>query len=154
MLKYKELSTNFLYIMTSKLTLSKKDIKTLTKLLKQEKRTKLYKRLLFLKYRKEGCSNKEISKRLSVCAKTLTNWTNIFQGKGFNGFLKLNYDGRRINEFEKHKKEIIKHVTGNSVKTMTQLLGHLKQTREIETQYHNLYKFCKKNSIFLSKKPS
>jgi transposase len=137
--------------MISKLTLSKQNKKTLTKLLKQEKSTKLYKRLLFLKYRAEGCLNKEISKRLSVCTKTLTNWTDIFQEEGFEGFLRLKYEGRRVSEFEKHKTDIIDYIEKESIKTMNQLLKHLKDVHKVKTDYGNLYKFCKKNSIFLLK---
>lgn len=140
--------------MLSKLTLNKKDKKTLIKLLKQEKKTKLYKRLLFLKYRMDGCSNKKIGVRLSVCVKTLTNWTNLFQEEGFIGFLKLKYDNRRIPEFEKYKNEITDYMKEHSVKTMNQLLKYLKNTHHVKTDYGNLYKFCKKNSIFLSRKPN
>jgi len=138
--------------MKSKLKLTDSDKKTLEMLLKKEKSVKLYKRLLFLKYRVDEYSNNEISKKIDVSLRTLTNWTNIFEEEGFDGFLKLKYDGRRDIEFTKYKDEIYKYIKENDVKTINQLLKYLQDNFSIKTGYYNLYKFLKKNSIFLSKK--
>ncbi len=138
--------------MMSKLQLTDSDREILEELLKTEKRVKIYKRLLFLKYRDDGKLNKEISEDIDVSLKTLTNWTNIFMDEGFDGFLKLKYEGRRVNEFEKYEDEILDYIEKNNVVTVKELLKYLQDNFSIKTKYYNLYKYLKKNSTFLTKK--
>ena len=97
-------------------------------------------------------TNIEISLILGVTNDTLTDWRVIFREGGFKELCKLNYDGRRTSKLEKYKKDIQSLEKDKGFSRLKDLQHWLKKEHNIETCISNLFYFCKKNSIFLTKK--
>jgi len=119
---------------------------------KEEKVSKIYRRIIAMEQRLNGKSCKEIAKELGTCIDTLTDWTNIYEQGGLPALRKLHYEGRRISKLEAFKTKIKEHVKEESVQTIVEIQEWLKETHSVETGHSWLFKFCKKNSICLSKK--
>ena len=127
------------------------------KKIKQRKKTmmnsKLYRRLLFLEMKHAGMKNKQIAALLDVSVESLSIWSRIYQKGGLNLLCSLQYDGRRPPAFDKIKDKIKKHVETNNVSTLKELKAWLKAEHKLDFGIAWIQRYCKKNSIFLIKKP-
>jgi len=119
---------------------------------KREKGTKVYKRLLFLEMKRKKKLNKDIAELLDVTVETLSHWTGIFAEGGVELLCQLHYEGRRKSVMEPYKEEIKKHIKAEQVTSLKCLQSWLKNELEISVGISWLQEFCKKNSIFLTKK--
>ena len=124
----------------------------LEKGLKEEKNTKVYKRLLFIKMKQQGLNNKSIANILKVTPDTLTDWSDTFIEGGFPRLCLLNYEGRRVSRLEPYKKQIKKKQNEEGFDNLKQIKAWVQSEYGVETCVYNLFYFCKKNSIFPTKK--
>lgn len=131
---------------------TKEKLKEITQAKKEEKRAKIYRRILAIEQRLHGKTYKEIAEELSVCLDTIFDWAQIYDQGGLAALRKLHYEGRRISKLKKHETEIREHIKAESVRTLEELQDWLKKQFSLEVEQSWLFRFCKKNSIFLSKK--
>lgn len=129
----------------------KEELEEIRQAKKEEKRSKIYRRILAVEKRLQGEKCKEIAKDLSVCLDTVSDWMRIYETGGLEKLRKLNYDGRRISVLEEYKTKIKEHIKLESVRTIEDLQDWLKETHAVIVEQSWLFRFCKKNSIFLSK---
>lgn len=118
-----------------------------------ERNNKIYRRYLYVEMSQAGMTNLKIAKLLGVCNDTLTIWKKIFEEAGLAGLAELNYEGRRISKLEKYKDVILTKIKADNVATLKQLQSFLKVEQQVEIELSWLYRFCKKNSISLIKRP-
>ncbi|MCP4179985.1 MAG: hypothetical protein GY756_19665 [bacterium] len=95
---------------------------------------------------------RDIADLLGVCIDTISDWSNLFFEGGIALLCNLNYEGRRISKLEPYKSSMIEQVENNTVHTVAQMQSWLKETYKIEVEESWLYRFCKKNSIFPTKR--
>jgi transposase len=139
--------------MSSTITLTQSQQATIAKLKKEEKSNKIYRRYLYLEMSNEGMTNLKIAKLIGVCNDTLTVWKQIYEEAGLVGLAELHYEGRRISKLAKHKETIINKIKSDNIATLKQLQDFLKTECQVEVEQSWLYRFCKKNSIYLIKRP-
>ena len=54
---------------------------------------------------------------------------------------------------DSYKEEIKAHVDQNIVSSVKELQGHIKQSYDVAVEHSWLFRYCKKNSIALTKRP-
>lgn len=131
---------------------TKKKLKAIAEAKKEEKRSKIYRRLLCIEQRLQGKSCKDIALELGVCLDTISDWTNIYEAEGLAALRNLHYEGRRVVKLEPYKNQMKEYVTEKSVRTLAEIQDWLKETHSVEAGQSWIFRFCKKNSIFHSKR--
>lgn len=139
--------------MAYQIKLSNKEQEELRQRKQNERDGKVLRRLLCIDMKNKGIQNKDIAEYCGVCIDTITDWLMLFDGGGFKALCALQYDGRRISKLEKCKEEIIKKQKKEGIENLKELKGWLSKEHNTKTCVSNLFYFCKKNSIFLGKKP-
>jgi len=100
----------------------------------------------------KGVMNKEIAEYCNVCIDTITDWLCLFEEGSFDALCSLQYEGRRISRLEKYKEEIQKKGKEENIASLKELKKWIQKEYGVQTCISNLFYFCKKNSIFLTKK--
>lgn len=131
---------------------TKKKLTAIAEAKRTEKKSKIYRRLIAIEQRLQGKSCKDIAKELDVCIDTLSDWTNIYESGGLQALQGLHYEGRRTSKLKEYETEMRIHIKTESVRTLEELQGWLQKKFSLEVEHSWLFRFCKKNSIFLSKK--
>lgn len=126
--------------------------KELKKRKSREKNNKIYRRYLYVEMSHKGQTNLAIADLLGVCNDTLTDWRRIFIEDGLDGLSQLNYAGRRESKLKKHEKRIREKVEKGQVSSLKELQSFIRKTCKEEVEQSWLSRYCKKNSIFLTKK--
>ncbi len=132
--------------------LTKKEKEKLKELKMKKKSNKIFRRYLYVEMSNKNMTNLEIASILGVCNDTLTDWKEIFEEGGLNGLSQLHYEGRRESKLNKYKEKIRKKVEQDNVSTLKQLQDFLLKKCNIKIEQSWLSRYCKKNSIFLTKK--
>ncbi len=132
--------------------LTEAEKKKLKELKKAEKNNKIYRRLLYIEMSNKKMTNLKISLILGITNDTLTDWKIIFEEGGFKELCKLHYEGRRTSKLEKYKKDIENLEKDKGFSRLKDLQNWLKKEHNVETCISNLFYFCKKNSIFPTRK--
>ena len=132
--------------------LTKKQKTELTKRKKNEENSKIYRRYLYLEMSSKGMTNLKIASILGVCNDTLTEWKYIFENKGIEGLSMLHYDGRRKSKLTQYKDEILEKVKKGNVSTLNEIRDFLKKEHGVVVEHSWLSRFCKKNSMYPTKK--
>ena len=128
------------------------ELENIKKAKKEEKRVKIYKRILAVEQRIQGKKLGEIATNLSVCLDTVCEWMRIYEQGGLVLLRQLHYEGRRPSKLEIYKKQIKEHIKEESVRTVSELQTWIKETYSLEVELSWLFRFCKKNLIFHTKK--
>ena len=126
--------------------------KELEERLKKEKNTKVYKRLLFIKMKQQAMFNTNIASILKVTIDTLTDWTHLFVEGGLQALCQLNYEGRRVSKLQPYADQIKKRQDEEGFDNLKQIKAWVEKEYGVQTCLSNLFYFCKKNSIFPTKK--
>ena len=135
-----------------KITISKDDIKEIKLKKKKEKDKKIYRRLQFLHLKYKNKTNKEIADLLGVCADTITDWTRIYSNEGLTGLCQpINYDNRSA-KIDNYVVRIKQDVKDNMISSLSELQNWIKENYSLEIEQSWLFRCCKKNSIYLTKK--
>lgn len=132
--------------------LTEKEKKELKTLKNKTKSNKIYRRYLYVEMSNKGMTNLEISSLIGVCNDTLTDWKRIFDEAGLNGLSQLKYEGRRESKLNDHKEKIKERVNKEMIRNLKELQHFLKAECDVEVEQSWLSRYCKKNSIFLTKK--
>lgn len=139
--------------MSYTINLNKREETALKELLKNTERSKVLKRYQCIYFKHQGLSNTQIADLLCVNIDTVTDWIKIFLNKRLNGFGEFDYEGRRISQLEDHKEDINKYVNENIVSSIKQLQGYIEDSYGLTVEHSWLFRYCKKNSIVLTKRP-
>ena len=135
-----------------KITISKSDLKEIKLRKKKEKDQKIYRRLQFLHLKSKNKTNKEIADLLGVCVDTITDWTRIYLDKGLSDLCEpINYDNRSA-KIDNYIKEIKQDIKDNTISSLSELQDWIKKNYSLEIEQSWLFRCCKKNSIYLTKK--
>jgi len=138
--------------MQRKFIITNVELKEIKALKGKEKNVKIYKRLSALELQAYGAKCKDVAGMLGVCIDTISDWNNLFLSGGVKAVCNLNYKGRRISKLEKHKDVLKEYVENKVVPTLSEMKEWLKEKHNVEVEESWLYRFCKKNSIFLTKR--
>jgi transposase len=138
--------------MAYKINLTPKEQKELLKRKRNQRDAKILRRLLCIDMKSKGVMNKEIAEYCNVCIDTITDWLCLFEEGSFDALCSLQYEGRRISRLEKYKEEIQKKGKEENIASLKELKEWIQKEYGVQTCISNLFYFCKKNSIFLTKK--
>lgn len=114
---------------------------------------KVYRRLECIQLKQVGSDNPSIATFLNVNANTVTEWTKLFLNEGFEGLCALHYAGRRISKLEGHKEELRKYVKEKTPEKLAVIQNWLKNRFNVTVESTWLSRYCKKNSIFPTRRP-
>ena len=135
-----------------KITISKYDLEELKIKKKKEKNQKIYRRLQFLHLKSKNKTNKEIADLLGVCVDTITDWARIYSDKGLTGLCEpINYDNRSA-KIDDYIIEIKQDIKNNTISSLSELQDWIKENYSLEIEQSWLFRCCKKNSIYLTRK--
>ena len=138
--------------MQRKLEINKEGIEAIRGRKKKEQNAKIFKRLIAIEMRGCGRKCKDIGNILGVCIDTLADWTNLFLKGGIEALCQLEYEGRRPSKLEPYMEAMRKKVEEDSVVTISQMKAWLEKEYQIIVEESWLSRFCKKNSIFRTKR--
>ena len=139
--------------MAYKIVLNAADLKELRDRKKNQTEGKILRRLMAMDMKRKGMKNKDIADYCSVCVDTITDWFFLFEQGGFESLCSLRYEGRRVSKLEQHKEAIQQKEQDGEINSLKELRSWLREEHNTHTCLSNLFYFCKKNSIFLTKKP-
>ena len=138
--------------MRANIYLSEEEQKELKQRKQTEKSIKIYRRYQYLELSNRGMTNLEIAEILDVTNDTITDWRQLFLNGGLEALSELHYEGRRESRIAPYKEQIKEYIAKENIGTLAQLQGYLEKTYEIGVSQSWLFRYCKKNSIFLTKK--
>ncbi len=118
--------------------------------LKSVKKTHFYKRIQFIRYKKEGLTHEKIAVLLGVCLKTLTNWMARFSRTGMEGLVDVSYD-RRDSKLCPIEEVLRKKVSKGEISTGAACRDWLKEEQKISVSLSTTLWFLKKNGVVLQK---
>jgi len=145
--------------MSYTISLTADEQKELLQRKKNQRDGKVLRRLMCIDMKQKGILNKDIAEYCSVCIDTITDWLCLFKEGSFEALCSFQYEGRRISKLEKYKEKIKIKITekekgGNEgIVSLKELKAWVLDEFGIKTCISNLFYFCKKNSIYLTKKP-
>ena len=139
--------------MAYQIKLTNKEQEELVHRKQNERDGKILRRLLCIDMKHKGMRNLDIAEYCGVCIDTITDWLMLFGSGGFKALCTLQYNGRRISKIEKYKEEIMEKQKAEGIENLKELKSWLAKEHNTKTCISNLFYFCKKNSIFLGKKP-
>jgi transposase len=110
---------------------------------------KKLRRLKCLHLRNEWVLPRVIANKLDVSHDSITDRIKLFTKGWFSLLLSLQYEWRRISEFEKYKDQILEMVESKTYDTYKDLHYDICQKHNITKKQDALWKFCKKNWIWV-----
>jgi len=135
-----------------KIKLSQTELAELNKSKKRQKNAKMYHRLQSVYLAHKGKDNKEIVDILGVNKNSVTKWINIYLEKGLDNLCEpINYN-RRSAKIDDYIDEIKQDIKDNTISSLSELQGWIKKNYSLEIEQSWLFRCCKKNSIYLTKK--
>ena len=132
--------------------LSPDQLRQLRARMKKERDAKILRRLQCVDFAAASCTNQDIARFLHVTPDTVTNWLRLFAKEGLDGLCTLKYDGRRPSKLDAHKEELRAHVKAGKASKLAELQHHIKTTWGLMIEQSWLSRYCKKNSILLTKR--
>lgn len=138
--------------MSYTIQLTKADIALIAEKKRKEKNGKLLRRYqcLFMLY--ENYPKKEIAGLLGVNIDTITDWIKLYSKEGLRGLGLLKYEGRRPSSLDSIKEKIIEYVEKENISTLSQLQKIIEKKHHVRIEHSWLSRYCKKNSISLTKR--
>jgi transposase len=131
--------------------LNKEQAKELHQLMKKfQSDRKILRRLKAIDMLDKQFKIKDIVAKLDASHDSITDWWTQFLQEWFTGLCALKYKWRRKSEFEQHKDIIIWLIKMNTYSTYSELYSAVKASVwELKWKVDALYKFCKKNEIWV-----
>jgi len=104
--------------------------------------------------RNDGIKTEQIADYISRDVNTITNWVKKYLSGGIQELEKFNLEDRRQSKLAPLKAEIEDYIDNQetTVDSMKELSHWLEETHEVKIEKSWLRRWCKKNSICLSKK--
>jgi transposase len=134
--------------------LSSAQAKELRRRLKETKSTKVLRRLQCIQFVSENEPRSRIAKLLGVRPETISVWSQLFLKKGFEGLCSLHYDGRRPAALDRVRDELRRDLKAGKYDTLKDVQHALKETHGIDVCISWIWRYAKKNSLLLSRRPS
>ena len=138
--------------MSYTIVLNTAELSETNKLMKEQKDSKVYKRLVALKMKHQGISNNEISLILDIHIDTVTDWFKIYINTGISGLCELHLKNRKKSKLDDHIEELKKLVEEKTISTIAEFQNYISKIFGIEIEHSWLSRYCKKNSIALIKR--
>lgn len=139
--------------MAYKVLLSLSEQQQLQERKKNQSDGKILRRLMCIDMKHKGMRSKDIAEYCSVCIDTITDWLCLFTEGGFDALCSLQYEGRRVSKLEQYKEVIRQKEQEGKIDSLKALRLWLEEEHQVQTSLSNLFYFCKKNSLFLTRKP-
>ena len=138
--------------MSYKIELSEKELTEIKARQKKEKSIKIFQRLQCIQMVNQGVKKQNIADFLNITTNTVTTWVKLYKKGGIDFLTQLNYDDRRQIKLDTYREAIIDYVKEELPDTISQILAWLDEEHLFKTEHSWLYRYMKKNSIFLIKR--
>lgn len=135
-----------------KINLLPNELKEIKRLMKKERNKRVYRRLQCVYLNHQGKKNKEIADIVGVCADTITDWIKIYLEDGAYKLCQLEFKNKRQSKINDYIDEIKQDIGDNTISTLAELQDWIKNKYSIKMEKSWLFRCCKKNLIFLTKK--
>ena len=132
--------------------LSNTALKELTNKRKAIKDKAIYDRLQCIYLASKGKGNKEITETLGINKNSATNWIKLYIEKGLDELCRPENFDRRTSKINDYVDKIKQDVKDNTIATLGELQAWIKKEYSIEMEQSWLFRCCKKNSIYLTRK--
>ena len=118
--------------------------------IKFEKNWKILRRLKAINFLIDWMKHRQVCEKLDISTDSLTRRTKLLCSWWLESLINLQYDWRRISEYEEYKEEILLMVDDNIYWDYREFHNavHEKFT-ELKTKQDAFRKFCKKNEIWV-----
>ena len=128
------------------------ELRKIKQLRDKEKSIRVQRRLQAIELANKGQSHREIAAIVNVCADTVTNWIKLYEDGGLDEFCKLQFTGKRESKINDYVDQIKQDVKDNTIATLGELQAWINDKYSIEMEQSWLFRCCKKNSIYLTRK--
>lgn len=139
--------------MSLQVSIPQKDLQIINSKRKSEKQSKLLRRYQCMWMLHEGYFKKDIASILSVNIDTITDWIRIYHKSGLPSLSLLHYEDRRPSILDDRKAGVKHLVIKENVSTIKELQSKIHIEFGLEVEHSCLYRYCKKNFVYLTKKP-
>lgn len=136
-----------------KIKLSRREFLNLQKRRKQEKNKAISDRLHCIYLAHLGKGNKEIADVLAINKNSTTNWIKTYLEKGLAELCRPENFDRRPSRIDEYLEKIKQDIRDNAIATLAELQDWIKRQYALEMEQSWLWRCCKKNSIYLTKRP-
>ncbi len=122
--------------------------------LRSERDVKKWRRLQAVYLRGQRKSTQMIAENLGVNRDTITLWVKLYRSGGLEGLTNLKYEHQgRSSKLGVYQREIDLLTDKERISTMSCLAKRIKELYGVEVEESWLSRWCKKNSICLSRRP-
>jgi transposase len=121
---------------------------------KKEKKVKIHRRLQCIELKNKGAKGRDVASVIGVAEETISHWLKLFTEEGFDGLCSLKYEGRRPSKLDPYKEELKKYVKDGNITKLSQLQAYVQESYGFFVEHSWLSRYCKKNSIVLTRKPA
>lgn len=134
--------------------LSKRELKQIRKLIAKGKRVRVCRRLQAIEMAAGGYTYRTIAATVGVGADTVSDWIQLYAKSGLTALCTLHFTGKRTSPFDAYIEQIKQDITDNTIATLAALQDWIKEKYSLEMEQSWLWRCCKKNSIYLTKRPA
>lgn len=138
--------------MSYEIELSESELSEIKQKQRIEKSVKIFQRLQCILMTNQKIKKQDIADLLYVTTNTITTWIKTYKRGGLSLLTELHYEGRRKVQLDNYKEEIKQYVKNEVPTTISQIMKWLEDKHSFKTEHSWLYRYMKKNSIFLIKK--
>lgn len=132
--------------------LSRTELARLNQRRKQAKTKAISDRLHCIYLAHSGKGNQAITELLAVNKNSVTDWIKLYLDQGLDALCRpIDYD-RRSSKLDAYIEAIKNDVQDHTISTLAELQDWIKTEYSIELEQSWLWRCCKKNSIYLTKK--
>ena len=136
-----------------KIKLSPRGLAKLQQRRKKEKNKAIADRLHCLYLAHTGKGNKEITEILAIHKNSVTNWIKIYLEKGLDALCRPENFDRRVSRIDDHLEHIKQDIQDHTITTLAELQHWIQKEYSLTMEQSWLWRCCKKNSIYLTKRP-
>lgn len=137
-----------------KIKLSKTELAHIQRMKRRIRDKRIFRRLQALALEAKGRPHQEIADTTGVSVDTVTDWLRIYLDKGLDELCRpIDYD-RHASVIDPHLADIKQLVRERLVSTLAELQSLLKREFRIDLEQSWLSRCCKKNAIYLTRKPA
>lgn len=133
--------------------LTKSELHAIKQLIVKEKRVRVYRRLQAVKMIATDHAYQDTAAAVGVGVDTITDWIKLYQTGGLTELCSLHFTGKRNSPFNAYIDQIKQDITNHTIATLAELQHWIKEKYSLEMEQSWLWRCCKKNSIYLTRKP-
>jgi transposase len=137
-----------------KIKLTKTELKKLERLQSKGKSNRINRRAQAIVLAAKGRSYQDIAEVTGVCVDTVTAWIKLYNDKKLAGLCEFKFKDKRKSKINDYVEQIKQDVKDNTISTLAEMQAWIKEKYSIEMEQSWLFRCCKKNSIYLTRKPA